>query len=55
MKQKFLLIAFFFSLSVAKLNTQQLKGDPWIFQVYKELWGRQPNSWELNMRNYNNG
>lgn len=55
MKQKFLLIAILFSLSVAKLNAQQLKGDPWIFQVYNELYGRQPNAWELNIRNYNSG
>jgi hypothetical protein len=32
-----------------------LTGDPWIFQVYKELYNRQPNAWELNIKNYNNG
>jgi hypothetical protein len=32
-----------------------LKGDPWIFQVYKELYNRQPNAWELNVNNYNSG
>jgi hypothetical protein len=33
----------------------QLKGDPWIFQVYSEVYGRKPNAWELNIYNYNNG
>lgn len=33
----------------------KLKGDPWIFQAYTELYGRQPNAWELNIYNYNNG
>ncbi|HEY1199878.1 MAG TPA: hypothetical protein VGE79_02805 [Niastella sp.] len=32
-----------------------LTGDAWIFQVYKELYNRQPNAWELNIKNYNNG
>jgi hypothetical protein len=33
----------------------QLKGDPWIFQVYSEVYGRKPNAWELNIYNYNKG
>lgn len=32
-----------------------LKGDPWIFQVYCEVYNRAPNAWELNTQNYNNG
>lgn len=32
-----------------------LKGDPWIFQAYCELYGRAPQLWELNIQNYNNG
>lgn len=32
-----------------------LTGDPWIFQIYKQLYNRQPNAWELNIKNYNNG
>jgi hypothetical protein len=32
-----------------------LKGDPWIFQVYVELYNRIPNAWELNAQNYNKG
>ncbi|MEP6674697.1 MAG: hypothetical protein ABJA78_06070 [Ferruginibacter sp.] len=34
---------------------QAPKGDPWIFQVYKELYNRQPTAWELNIHNYNDG
>lgn len=37
------------------LSAQQVKGDPWIFQVYKELYGRQPNAWEIQIKLYNNG
>lgn len=33
----------------------QLKGDPWIFQIYSELYGRKPNAWEINIYNYNKG
>ncbi|TCJ12653.1 hypothetical protein EPD60_15420 [Flaviaesturariibacter flavus] len=29
--------------------------DPWIKQAYKELFGREPNGTECNIRNYNNG
>lgn len=32
-----------------------LKGDPWIFQVYSELYRRSPNALELNIKNYNGG
>jgi hypothetical protein len=32
-----------------------LKGDPWIFRAYTELYNRNPNAWELNVQNYNNG
>lgn len=32
-----------------------LKGDPWIFQIYSELYDRAPSAWELNTSNYNNG
>lgn len=32
-----------------------ITGDPWITAIYKELHNRQPNSWEYNIRNYNNG
>ncbi len=32
-----------------------LKGDPWIFQSYSELYGRSPNALELNIKNYNGG
>lgn len=39
----------------AKTNTTALKGDPWILSAYNELYRRQPNVWELNIKNYNNG
>ena len=32
-----------------------LKGDPWIFRAYTELYGRNPSAWEVNIQNYNNG
>lgn len=32
-----------------------LTGDPWIFKIYKELYNRQPNAWELNIQLYNKG
>ena len=44
-----------FILAVNFNASAQLKGDPWIFKVYKELWGIQPNAWELNIKNYNGG
>jgi hypothetical protein len=35
--------------------TTSVTGDPWITAIYKELYSRQPNSWEYNIKNYNNG
>ena len=32
-----------------------IKGDPWIFKAYYELYSRIPIQWELNIKNYNNG
>lgn len=55
MKHKLLLAIIFCFISITILKAQSLKGDPWIFQVYKELYNRQPNAWELNIHNYNNG
>jgi len=54
MKLKFFLAIIFCSISFTTL-TAQTTGDPWIYQVYKEMWGRQPNAWELNINNYNGG
>jgi hypothetical protein len=34
---------------------QTFKGDPYILKAYQELYKRQPNAWELNIFNYNNG
>lgn len=42
-------------ISGGKTSTATLKGDPWIFSAYNELYKRQPNAWELNIKNYNNG
>ncbi len=55
MKQKNFLFAILFSLGVTGLHAQKPKGDPWIFQAYQELYYRQPNAWELNIRNYGDG
>lgn len=32
-----------------------VKGDPWILQIYKELYNRTPSAWEVNIQNYNSG
>ena len=55
MKQKIILLAILFSFGMSNLHAQQLKGDPWIFYAYQELYNRQPNAWELNIKNYNAG
>ena len=55
MKHKLFLACIFCSICFSTLTAQTLTGDPWIFQVYKELWGRQPSAWELNINNYNSG
>lgn len=34
---------------------EHLKGDPWIFMAYAELFDRAPNAFELNIKLYNNG
>src|SRR5665647_895946 len=56
MKKK-LFIALFVLISVfhSTVEAQQLKGDPWIFQAYKELYNGPPTAWELNIQNYNGG
>lgn len=56
MKSKILFVFFLFFLFFNfNADAQQLKGDPWIFQVYQQLYHRQPTAWELNIYNYNNG
>ena len=32
-----------------------VKGDPWIIQIYNELYNRTPSAWEVNIQNYNGG
>lgn len=46
------LLTFAFNFNA---DAQKLTGDPWIFQMYKELYNRQPSAWELNIKNYNLG
>lgn len=43
------------SATFENVAVQKMAGDPWIYQVYKELYNRQPTAWELNINNYNNG
>ncbi len=55
MKKKLSFIFFLFIL-VFNLNTDaQLKGDPWIFKAYQELYMRPPMAAELTIQNYNGG
>lgn len=44
-----------FNTKTSPAKKAELKGDPWIFQAYKELFNRQPCAWELNVKNYNDG
>lgn len=43
------------SRSGAKLSPSMVTGDPWIMEIYQKLYGRRPNSFELNIKMYNNG
>jgi hypothetical protein len=42
-------------LSIHALSLNAQSCDTWIIQVYKQLYGRVPNSNECNIKNYNNG
>jgi hypothetical protein len=55
LKKTALVFALFFLTFNFSVKAQTLKGDPWIFQVYKEVYHRQPSAWELNINNYNGG
>lgn len=55
LKKRTLLFAFAFAAVTLQLSAQQVKGDPWIFQAYKELYSRQPTAWEVNINLYNQG
>lgn len=55
MKHKLFLAIIFCSITFSTLSAQTLTGDPWIFQAYKEMYNRQPNALEINIRNYNSG
>jgi len=39
----------------ASLSPASVTGDPWITSIYKTVYNRQPNCWELNINNYNGG
>jgi hypothetical protein len=55
MRRISLVIALFVLAFNIQTKAQTLKGDPWIFQVYQEVYHRQPTAWELNINNYNSG
>jgi hypothetical protein len=38
-----------------QLSSSLVSGDPWIMEIYQKLYGRRPNSLELNIKLYNNG
>lgn len=39
----------------ASLSAASVTGDPWITSIYRSIYQRQPNCWELNVNNYNGG
>ena len=43
------------SRSGKSLSSSLVSGDPWIMEIYQKLYGRRPNSLELNIKLYNNG
>lgn len=43
------------SRSGTKLSPSMVTGDPWIMEIYQKSYGRRPNSFELNIKMYNNG
>lgn len=55
MIRKFLFALLLFVIAFNFSVRAQLKGDPWIFNAYKELYGRQPGPLELNIKLYNGG
>ncbi|GAA4733971.1 hypothetical protein GCM10023229_10110 [Flavisolibacter ginsenosidimutans] len=53
--KKILSLSFLLCLLSFQLTVHAQKGDPWIFQAYKEMYKRQPQPWELNINLYNQG
>jgi hypothetical protein len=49
----FFLLLFF--ILVKPVFSQTLTGDPMVFRAYKEIYNRQPNALEVNIKNYNGG
>ena len=43
------------SRTATPLSSSMVTGDPWIMEIYQRLYGRRPNSFELNIKLYNNG
>lgn len=39
----------------SQASTPSVSCDPWIVQIYKNEFGREPNATECNIKNYNNG
>ncbi|MCE3282987.1 MAG: hypothetical protein K0Q66_1724 [Chitinophagaceae bacterium] len=48
------LVSYIVTYNNAKSGSH-IKGDPWIFKAYCELYNRVPTFWETNIKNYNNG
>jgi len=54
-KLSFALLLFILAFNFYAGAQMKLTGDPWIKQAYQELYSRQPNAWEYNIKNYNSG
>ncbi|MDQ6756738.1 MAG: hypothetical protein M3004_07360, partial [Bacteroidota bacterium] len=52
--KKFIFILSVF-VSAFTINVHAQTGDPWIKQIYKTLYMREPNAVEYNIQNYNGG
>jgi len=52
--KKVLLVIVFSTVAILSLSAQ-VTGDPWIKKVYNDNYRREPNVFEYNIQNYNNG
>lgn len=55
MKQVYFAVIIFTLFFFSNVSAQTISGDPLIFKAYKELYNRQPNALEINLKNYNAG
>ena len=55
MKKSILLAVLLYFCATLTMQAQTIKGDPWIFNAYQDLYNRKPNAWEVNIKNYNKG